>query len=64
MTQPTFNMNETPCEIPPSVNQVTRTGAMQAFQVLRSQAKNNGVSDMTLDEINEEISKARREAAG
>ena len=41
---------------------VTRNTALQAFQALRTQAKNNGISDMPLDEINEEISKARREA--
>lgn len=42
---------------------VTRTGAMQAFQALRAQAKDTGVSEMTLDEINEEIGKARSEEA-
>ncbi|MBQ6022916.1 MAG: type II toxin-antitoxin system RelB/DinJ family antitoxin [Clostridia bacterium] len=41
---------------------VTRNTALQAFQALRTQAKNNGISDMPLDEINEEINKARREA--
>ncbi len=40
---------------------VTRNSALQAFQALRTQAKNNGISDMPLDEINEEINKARRE---
>lgn len=42
---------------------VTRTGAMQAFQALRAQAKDTGVSEMTPDEINEEIGKARSEEA-
>lgn len=41
---------------------VTRNTALQAFQALRTQAKNNGISDMPLDEINEEINNARREA--
>ena len=41
---------------------VTRNTALQAFQALRTQAKNNGISDMPLYEINEEINKTRREA--
>ena len=32
---------------------------MQAFLALREQAKENGLQDMTLDEINEEIRLAR-----
>lgn len=39
-----------------------RKDALQAFEALRAQAKENGVADMTLDEINEEIAKARRES--
>lgn len=31
----------------------------QAFSALRAQAKENGIQGMTLDEINEEIRKAR-----
>jgi len=34
---------------------------MQAFLALRQQAKNNGVQDLTLDEINAEIKMARYE---
>ncbi len=34
---------------------------MQAFLALRAQAKENGVQDLSLDEINEEICKARNE---
>ena len=32
---------------------------MEAFSALRAQAKENGIQDMSLDEINEEIRKAR-----
>jgi len=54
MAQDTFNIsvNEAP---------ITREGAMQAFTALRAQAKANDVADMTLKDINEEISLARRE---
>ena len=52
-----------PFEISSPEKPVSRVGAMQAFQTLRAQAKINGVSDMTLDEINAEIDKARRGAA-
>ena len=54
MAQDTLNIsiNEAP---------VTREGAMQAFTALRAQAKANDVADMTLKDINEEISLARRE---
>ena len=41
--------------------QVTRNGAKQAFRTLRAQAKANGLTEMTLDEINEEIAQTRRE---
>ena len=50
-----------PFEISASEPRATRSGAMQAFQMLREQAKANGAADMTLDEINEEIARARRE---
>ena len=49
-----------PFEISSSDIKVTRDGANRAFQALREQAKNNGVSDLTSDEINEEIDKTRR----
>ncbi len=39
----------------------TRQSGMQAFMELRTQAKENGVQDLTLDEINDEIRKARYE---
>ena len=38
---------------------VTRTSGMQAFLSLRDEAKENGVQDLTLDEINEEIRQVR-----
>lgn len=34
---------------------------MQAFNTLRAQAKENGVSDMSLDDINKEIDCVRAE---
>lgn len=34
---------------------VTRKGALQAFRALRAEAAANGISDLSLDEINEEI---------
>lgn len=54
MAQATFNirLNEAP---------ITREGAMQAFTALRAEAKANGVSDMSTDDINKEICIARRE---
>lgn len=38
---------------------ITREWAMTAFKQLRQQAKENGFSEMTIDEINEEIQNAR-----
>ncbi|MBR1561045.1 MAG: type II toxin-antitoxin system RelB/DinJ family antitoxin [Clostridia bacterium] len=48
-----------PFEIASPEREVTREGAMRAFHALRAQARENGVSDMSLDEINEEIRLAR-----
>lgn len=53
-----------PFEISATEPSVTHQNALQAFQTLRMQAKENGVSDMTLDEINAEIDRARRESRG
>ena len=55
MAQSTFNirLHEAP---------ITREGAMQAFAALRTEAKANGVSDMSTDDINQEIDLARKEA--
>ena len=50
-----------PFEIAAPSAEITREGAMQAFMDLRNQAKANGVSDMSLEEINKEISLARKE---
>ena len=50
-----------PFEISSPETQITRSGAIQAFEALRAQAKNNGVADLSIDEINAEIDKARRE---
>ena len=51
-----------PFEISSPETKITREGAMQAFMALRAQARDNGVADMELDEINEEIDLARSEA--
>lgn len=48
-----------PFEITASESAVTREGAMRAFYALRAQAKENGLQNMSLDEINEEIRQAR-----
>ena len=48
-----------PFEIAAAEPAVTRGSALQAFYALRAQAKENGLQDMTLEEINEEIRKAR-----
>lgn len=50
-----------PFEIASSEPEITREKAMQAFAALRAQAKANGVSDMSLDEINNEIRLSRTE---
>ena len=43
----------------PAQPEITREGALQAFHNLRKSAKKNGLQDMALDEINEEIRLAR-----
>ena len=48
-----------PFEITSPEPEITREGAMQAFLSLRAQATENFPQGMTLDEINEEIHKAR-----
>ena len=50
-----------PFEISSPESEITREGALQAFTALRAQAKNNGVADMDLDDINKEIGLARME---
>lgn len=49
-----------PFEISATQPAVARECAMQAFKSLRSQAKANGVANLSLDEINEEIRLARQ----
>lgn len=39
--------------------EVTRASGMEAFLTLRAEAKKNGVQDLTLGEINEEIRQTR-----
>lgn len=50
-----------PFELSSSEADITREGAVQAFNTLRVQAENNGVADMSLDDINKEIHLARME---
>lgn len=40
-------------------NEPTLSDGMRAFMELRAEAKENGIQDMSLDEINEEIRKTR-----
>ena len=47
-----------PFEIQAS-DEITRASGMEAFLALRTEAKKNGIQDLTLDEINEEIRQAR-----
>lgn len=44
-----------PFEISSPEANITREGTMQAFLALRAQAKENGVADLSPEEINEEI---------
>lgn len=50
-----------PFEISSPETDITREGVMQTFKTLRAQARDNGASDMSLDEINSEIGLARME---
>ena len=40
---------------------MTSMGGLEAFYALRAEAQKNGLQEMTLDEINEEIRLAREE---
>ena len=51
-----------PFDIVSAEMNVSREGAMRAFMALREQAVENGVADMSLDEINEEINACRKES--
>lgn len=48
-----------PFEISASTGSRARMSGLDAFNALRAQAKENGLQDMPLSEINEEIRKAR-----
>ncbi len=48
-----------PFEITSPKKDISLSDGKKAFFELREQAKNNGVQDLTLDEINAEIRKAR-----
>ena len=47
-----------PFEIQAS-QEISRATGMQAFMALRKEAEENGIQDLSLDEINEEIRQAR-----
>ena len=49
-----------PFEICEGKSEVTREGALAAFEAIRAKAIKDGVADMTLEEINAEIAKTRR----
>jgi DNA-damage-inducible protein J len=49
-----------PFEIKAPESSVNQPG-LEAFRALRAEAEKNGLQDMTLDEINEEIRLARKE---
>lgn len=49
-----------PFEIVSSEPEVTRKQALQAFKALREQSAKNFPDEMSLDEINDEISKVRK----
>lgn len=51
-----------PFAITSALPEMTAPDALQAFDALRAQAKANGVSGLSLEEINEEIRQARAEA--
>lgn len=51
-----------PFEIKYEGRTVSRDQGIEAFNTLRALAKEKGVSDMPLEDINSEIDKARREA--
>lgn len=48
-----------PFEITSPEPEITREKAMKAFMALREEAEKNGLQDMPLSEINEEIRRAR-----
>ena len=53
-----------PFEIVSSKPELTRESGLQAFMELREEAKNSGLQDLTLDEINNEINLTRNAREG
>lgn len=53
-----------PFEVSAEPRMVAREEARKAFYQLRKEAKKNGLQNMTLDDINEEIRLAREERKG
>ncbi len=49
-----------PFEISEGKTEITREGALAAFNAIRGKAIEDGLSDMSLEEINEEINAARK----
>lgn len=49
-----------PFEICEGKIEVTREGALAAFETIKAKAIKDGVADMSLEEINAEIAKTRR----
>lgn len=49
-----------PFEIAESRSEITRSGALAAFESIRAKAKQDGISGMSLDEINAEIAAVRK----
>ncbi len=49
-----------PFEISSPEGSYTKDGALKAMMLLRDEARRNGTSDMSLEEINEEINAVRR----
>lgn len=49
-----------PFEIQASSAETTRIDGLQAFSALRLQAKQNGIQELSLDEINKEIELTRK----
>lgn len=50
-----------PFEIRATSKEKSREDGLKAFQTLREEARINGLQDLTLDEINDEITKTRQE---
>ncbi len=49
-----------PFEISEGKTEITREGALAAFNAIRSKAAEDGLTDMSLEEINAEINATRR----